>query len=295
MASVLLKKKTKAFIRICRPWWLLVYMPIFLGSMFITRTSIPSYDVIILGIIALILGKSGASAINDFFDYDIDKESHPERAIPSGILNRKEAFVFASILTFISLLLAVTISFRISKIKVFLVILSCFVTAFLHFGKIKRLQIPMISVIGTASLAGIVSLSGYVIGNDSIAVGLLLFTMVFIWDLAHDTCSSIRDQKGDNIGGVLTPSNLFGVKVTAQLSFVFFSISYFLAFLLGYLSQLGMAYYSILLISGGFCLIRFMNLLKDQNNYNKVFTALSIYMAVLFIAVCMVKISVFIK
>ena len=48
----------------------------------------------------------GGVAFNDIFDADLDRVERPERPIPSGVISRKEAVVFASLLLLMGILMA---------------------------------------------------------------------------------------------------------------------------------------------------------------------------------------------
>ncbi|NND15392.1 MAG: UbiA-like protein EboC [Eudoraea sp.] len=53
---------------------------------------------------------AGGVVLNDYFDADLDKIERPERAIPSGLVSKKEALIFGSAWLFLGVVLALLVN-----------------------------------------------------------------------------------------------------------------------------------------------------------------------------------------
>lgn len=148
------------------------------------------------------LTASAGNVINDFFDINIDRINHPERALPSGSLNLSEAFIFYFILIFCSL----AISYFINYVS-FLIVVFSTILLFLYSYKLKK--IPLFGNIIIAFLTGMAFIYGGAAVNNiyySIVPAVFAFLINFIREIVKD----MEDIDGDLKNGVKTFPILYG-------------------------------------------------------------------------------------
>ena len=237
-----------AFLELARPWWLVVLLPVFFSSALLANKELVLSCSFLYALASYIFLKSAVSALNDYFDRDVDEIIHPKRAIPSKRVTPKCVLIYAGILTVIALILSLFVNW------IFLILEAIVVfCTILHFSRGKRIDfIPGISNIFTSVLLAFTPLVGWAAVSNLTYIAVLLFFIIFFYDLSHDTASSIRDLKGDSHGEVKTVAVGFGVKTSSALCLLFFTFSYLISLILYFLTALDLLY--LIMISIGFIL-----------------------------------------
>lgn len=275
MRKYTLSERIYAFIEITRPWWLIVLLPVFIAPAILAARGMPPLEPFIIGIISFIFMKSGASTINDYFDRDVDRIIHKNRPIPTGRISANDAFAYSMLLFVISLFLAIAVN-RIF----FALILTCIIVCIFHFWKTKRdIYIIGFSNIGTSLAVSIIPVAGFTIVSNIDFIAILLFLIIFFYDLAHDASSSIRDIKGDSKGGITTFAATTGVSTTSKLVLVFFTITFIISLFLGQVTELTHIYLISVISIGVLCYITISFLVNNPSSKNaiKTHTIISIY------------------
>ncbi|MBS1271252.1 MAG: Homogentisate phytyltransferase [Candidatus Marinimicrobia bacterium] len=86
-----------AYIKLMRPLNVFIgILGILLGGYLTGNLQIS--DALWLAVVTVITYTGGANAINDYYDYEIDKINRPDRPLPSGKIKRSYARIFAYIL-----------------------------------------------------------------------------------------------------------------------------------------------------------------------------------------------------
>ena len=76
------------------------------GSFIAAGDSILDFQVeIVIASLAAMMLVGGGNALNDYNDRESDKENHPNRPIPAGLINADEALVYSRILLSVGLLI----------------------------------------------------------------------------------------------------------------------------------------------------------------------------------------------
>ena len=94
------EKELIGYLKISRPFnSFLAGLATFIGILIaIGFNSIPEYYLeIVLAMLVTSCIAAGGYVINDYFDYEIDKINQPHRALPSGQITNKEAYIFSMI------------------------------------------------------------------------------------------------------------------------------------------------------------------------------------------------------
>jgi len=155
----------------------------------------------------------GGNAMNDYVDYEIDKTAHPERPIPSGRMERKEA-LRAAIVTMVA---SVAVSFlTLDPVCIAIVIIACILMlAYERFLK----QRGFVGNLTIAVLTGMMFLLGSaMVGNvwDNLVVALMAMSV----SVGREISKDIEDMDSDE--GRRTLPMSIGVKAASAVASVFF-------------------------------------------------------------------------
>jgi geranylgeranylglycerol-phosphate geranylgeranyltransferase len=162
---------------------------------------------------------AAAMAVNDYYDYDIDKINEPKRPIPSGAVPKKAALIVTGFLTVVGFVFAYVIS------------IFC-----LFFAVAAWVIMVTYSTVGKRSgLAGnfLVSacvaapfLYGSLVSVNTIRFNVLLFaSMAFLSNTGREISKGIVDIEGDKSYGIRTIAVIFGDKRAALAAAIFFVLA----------------------------------------------------------------------
>jgi len=179
-------------------WWLLVFTAFGSTIAAIGNTNTDfNLTIIISVILAVTAGTSGAEAISNYIDRDIDKKMNrtKNRAIPSGKINPKHALLLGLILTLTSIIISFYIDTynQYSRIPI--------ITTLMIFGHIDYLVIYSLILKRRSSLNIILggfsgampALIGFTSITKTITIdGILLSIIVFLWIPTHIWSLSIK-------------------------------------------------------------------------------------------------------
>jgi geranylgeranylglycerol-phosphate geranylgeranyltransferase len=165
---------------------------------------------------------AGCHPFNDYFDYEVDKISHPKRPLPSGVFKRLTGIYMGLIFFVISLVLSSLINIFCFSINLAGIVLIFFYESFL---KNKGLG-------GNMLVAFTVALSfnyGGAIADDVFKPTFFTLITFFIF-FGREIIMDVRDFEGDKKTRVTVPV-LFGEKMAVYLSIVLVIISIILLYL----------------------------------------------------------------
>ncbi len=160
---------------------------------------------------------TGASmAVNDYFDYDIDKINEPNRPIPSGKVSKKQALATTGILTVIGLIFAYIISLFCLLIAIVAwIIMVTYTTVGKRAGFAGNL---LVSACVAAPF-----LYGSSVAVNTITINTLLFaSMAFLSNTGREITKGIVDIEGDRAHKIKTLSVVFGSEKAALAAVIFF-------------------------------------------------------------------------
>ncbi|MGH9991766.1 MAG: heme o synthase [Nitrososphaera sp.] len=139
------------------------------------------------------LASMGASALNHYYDRDIDKvmERTARRPIPAGRLSPKSVFVFGVALSALSVIIAL---FTLNPIATGMIALGIFFYVIVYTAWLKRSNASNIVIGGFAGSAA--SMAGWATATGSIdLLGFLVGWLVFLWTPPHFWCLAIRARE----------------------------------------------------------------------------------------------------
>ena len=227
----------------------------------LTPWDISLYHLLFLGI-AGCLASMGSSALNHYFDRDIDKimSRTVNRPIPSGRLNPKHVLIYGNILCASS----VIISFlTLNLMATAMVALGIFFYVFVYTLWLKRSSVSNIVVGGFAGSAA--SMAGWATTTGSMDVlGFLIGCLVFLWTPPHFWSFAIKSREEYESVKVPMLPVLIGNEKTA--GYIFANTAILLPYSLSlYLFGLGVLYFITAAISGSLMLVYHYKLTKYPN------------------------------
>ena len=184
-----------------------------------------------------ILMRSAGCIINDISDRNFDKkvERTKSRPIASGEISIKLAFLYASILCLLALLILINFN----SFTIFLAI--CSMPLAFTYPLMKRFTYWPQLYLGITFNYGIIL--GWTCINPEIDIKPIIFYLgAIFWTLGYDTIYGFQDIKDDEIIGVKSTSILFKNNSKMFLKIVFFLFVLFYL-TMGYLMKLNLAFF----------------------------------------------------
>ena len=171
----------------------------------------------------VIISASGAFALNDYFDYELDKiNNRKDRPLVSGLISRKIALTTA----IISFVIVVLLSILLNLASTILVVISLTIFYVYSIGLKKKLLFKNFLI--AFSYLSTIFLGALIIDSDLEPLIIYFAIMGFIVGLANEIMFDIADVKGDKEQGINTFSTRFGIKPAARISMSLYIIIIFL-------------------------------------------------------------------
>lgn len=227
-----------------------------LAALWLAADGWPGWSLLLIFALGTLLMRSAGCCVNDFADSHIDGSvlRTEKRAIVTGLVSRREAFVcflVLCLLAFVLLLFTNTLTVLMSFGAVALTALYPFMKRYTHLPQL---------VLGMAFSWGILMAFTAVTGQLPPATAWVLYAANCLWTVAYDTQYAMVDREYDLKIGVKSTAILFGDAdrvMIGALQFMFL----FALLLAGRQFQLGGVYYLGLAVAAGLliyqqCLIR---------------------------------------
>ena len=162
------------------------------GSFIAAGDSILDFQVeIIIASLAAMMLVGGGNALNDYNDRESDKENHPNRPIPAGLISADETLVYSRILLSAGLLIVL---FGLANKLPFIIALIGTITLISYENKLKALGLSGNMAVGFMS--GAVFLYAGMVVNDP-GPTLWMFGLAFLATVAREIVKDIQDLEGD--------------------------------------------------------------------------------------------------
>ena len=147
-------------------------------------------EIMIASLAAMML-VGGGNALNDYNDRESDKENHPNRPIPAGLISAEETLVYSRILLSAGLLVAL---FGLANKLPFIIALIGTTTLISYENKLKALGLS--GNIAVGFMSGAVFLYAGMVVNDP-GPTLWMFGLAFLATVAREIVKDIQDLEGD--------------------------------------------------------------------------------------------------
>jgi protoheme IX farnesyltransferase len=237
-------------------------------------------------IISGTLASAGSSALNHYYDRDIDKvmQRTSKRPIPSGRLPPQRVLFYGLLLCVVSVVLAIL---TLNLVSAGMIALGIFIYVVIYTIWLKRNNPTNIVIGGFAGSAA--SMAGWSAATDSIdLLGFLVGLLVFLWTPAHFWCLAIKAREEYNTVNVPMLPVLIGNQKTA--TYIFYNTALLLPYSLSlYFFGLGILYTVIAAIAGSLMLIYHYKLVKEPTPEFawKAYKVTAPYLVVIFVGIAL--------
>jgi protoheme IX farnesyltransferase len=225
----------------------------------LTSWDISPFHLLFIGICGC-LASMGSSALNHYFDRDIDKimSRTVKRPIPAGRLEPKNVLIYGIVLCASSVIISLL---TLNLMAMAMIALGIFFYVFIYTLWLKRSNVSNIVVGGFAGSAA--SMAGWATTTGSMDIlGFLIGWLVFLWTPPHFWSFAIKSREEYASVNVPMLPVLIGNEKTA--GYIFANTAILLPYSLSlYLLGLGALYFITAAISGSLMLIYHYKLTKD--------------------------------
>lgn len=248
------------------------------------------WDISVWNLLFLIisgtLASMGSSALNHYYDRDIDKlmQRTSKRPIPSGKLLPQRVLLYGLLLSGVSVSLAVV---TLNLVSAAMIGLGIFIYVVIYTIWLKRNNPSNIVIGGLAGSAA--SWAGWAAATGSIdLLGFLVGILVFLWTPAHFWCLAIKAREEYLTVNVPMLPVLVGNQKTA--TYIFYNTALLLPYSLAlYFFGLGVLYTVIAAIAGSLMLVYHYKLAREPTPEFawKAYKVTAPYLVVIFVGIAM--------
>jgi geranylgeranylglycerol-phosphate geranylgeranyltransferase len=211
--------KIQGVFRLVRPLNCIVMSFAVLVGVILTGVNNLQWLNLLFGAITAFTLTGAAMAVNDYYDYDIDKINEPNRPLPSGQVSKKAALIITCILTIIGVLSAFFISlYCLLFATTAWIIMVSYTTVGKRTGFTGNL---LVSACVAAPF-----LFGSLVAVNTITTNILLFaSMAFLSNTGREITKGIVDTQGDKAHQIKTLAVVFGNRKAAVAASIFFILA----------------------------------------------------------------------
>ncbi len=211
--------KIEGLLRLIRPLNCIVMSFAVLVGASLTGLGNLQWINLLFGAITAFTLTGAAMAVNDYYDFDIDKINEPNRPIPSGQVSLRASLVTTAILTLIGLSFALIISLY---CLIFATVAWIFMVTYTTIG--KRAGFPGNLLVSACVAAPF--LFGSLVATNTVTINILLFaSMAFLANTGREIAKGIVDIEGDGQHKIKTLAVVFGSKKAALAAATFFILA----------------------------------------------------------------------
>jgi geranylgeranylglycerol-phosphate geranylgeranyltransferase len=201
---------------------------------------------LLLGFITAFTLSSASMAINDYYDYEIDKINEPNRPIPSGTVRLRESLVFAFILVLIGLTASAFTNSP--SLMPFAVAVVSILVSITYVTKGKRTGL-LGNFLVSACMAIPFVYGSFVVGQGFSLKVFLFATLAFLSGTGREVAKGIVDAEGDKANGIRTVMVVHGGKVASIVSSCFFVSAVFLSLFPWFLGLVSVWYVPFVIVT----------------------------------------------
>jgi len=242
-----------------------------------------SWETILFLFIAGTLASMGSSALNHYYDRDIDSlmSRTSRRPIPSGRLGANSALAYGLALSVASIVIAY---FTLNPVATVFIGLGIFFYVIIYTAWLKRVNASNIVIGGFAGSCA--SYAGWAAATGTLdLLGFLVGLLVFIWTPSHFWCLAIKSKEEYASARIPMLPVLVGDSTAAKYVLVNTLVLVPYSIML-YFFGLGLLYLIIASISGAMMLAYNFKLIKNPSKDVawKAYKVSSPYLAIIFLA-----------
>jgi geranylgeranylglycerol-phosphate geranylgeranyltransferase len=260
--------RVEGFIRLIRPInGLMMGLAVIVGaSLALAETfSINVALNLLLGFTTAFTLTGASMAINDYYDYDIDKINEPHRPLPSGTVKRRESIIFALILIIVGLTASAFVNPP-SPIPILLATISLAISV-TYATKGKKTGLPG-NFLVSACVAITFIYGSFIIGQGFSLKVLLFSALAFLSNTGREVAKGIVDAEGDKARKMRTIMVIYGSKVASAVSSFFFFSAVFLSLVPWLLGIISIWYIPFVVVADAGFSVSSIMLIKNSSREN---------------------------
>ncbi len=201
--------KILAYIKITRPLNVVITFFVVVVAILISQKNQTEITLIIWASVAAALTAAAGNIINDIYDIETDKISHPARVLVLGVLSKKEAWSEYVILNSVSVFIAAYLS-----TILFIIVLTTIVILFVYALYLKKILLAGNIIV--ALLTGLAFIyGGFAVSNPVAAIIPAIFA--FLINFMREIIKDVQDVKGDTKQNIQTFPVRFGLDAARKL------------------------------------------------------------------------------
>jgi geranylgeranylglycerol-phosphate geranylgeranyltransferase len=252
-----LSNKILAYIKITRPINVVITFFVVVVAIIITQENdIELFKIIFASLAAALVTASG-NIINDIYDIETDRISHPERVLVKGTISKKEALIEYLFLNLIAIVVVSSLSNTL-----ILIVLASILLLFIYSYNLKKL--PLVGNFTVAFLTGLAFVyGGFVSGNSLASIVPAIFA--FLINLIREIAKDIQDIEGDSKLGYKTFPIKYGFQKSKKLIMLIIIILILFSFFPFINNLYKIEYFIIVMIIVNPILILSLKFLYDKN------------------------------
>jgi len=237
-------------------------------------------------IIAGSFASAGSSALNHYYDRDIDPimSRTSKRPIPSGRMKQEYVLLYGIAVSVFAILYSI---FFINYISTLFIFLGIFFYVIIYTVWLKRRNPSNIVIGGFAGSAA--SMAGWSAATNSIDItGFLIGMLVFIWTPSHFWCLAMKIKEDYEAANVPMLPVRLGMKKTSQ--YIFFNTMILVPYsIMLYMFGLGLVYLGIASLFGTLMLLSHYKLTQNptQQTAWKAYKITAPYLTIIFIGIAL--------
>lgn len=251
-------------------------LPFAFVGMFLAANGMPSWNVILWVVVAMVGARSAAMGLNRYADAEIDARNPrtASREIPAGNIS-KTATIFYIILSlavyFLAAVMLNKLTAILSPIPILIFILYAYAKRFTNFCHIiLGIALGLAPVCAWIAVTGTVNLPPFILGGA-----------IILWVAGFDILYAIQDIEYDRKEGLHSIPAVFGVSGSLIISRLLHFAAFFLFILLMAFTNLGYIYLAGVLISGALMAYEHSLVSKDDlSKLNMAFFNMNAYISI---------------
>jgi len=237
-------------------------------------------------IIAGSLASAGSSALNHYYDKDIDPlmKRTSTRPIPSGRMKAKHVLIYGSVVSAVSVIYA---GITLNLVSTFFIALGIFFYVVIYTIWLKRLNSSNIVIGGFAGSAA--SMAGWSAATGSMDIlGFLVGFLVFVWTPSHFWCLAMKIR--DDYAEAKVPMLPVMIGMQKTSNYILVNTAILLPYsLMLYVFGLGIVYLIVAAVSGGLMLAYHYRLTKNPTSEFawKAYKVTAPYLTIIFVGIAL--------
>jgi len=235
---------------------------VLVGMIVAAQTFLPDGKTALLGFITGFTFLAAANAVNDYYDRNIDAVNEPNRPIPTGVIQPKEALSYVFILSAIGFLTAFLTNIQCLAIAIVAWFLSMY---YAMMGK-------RTGVFGNLIVSTCVALpfiyGGFAVESELSLILILFAAMAFFSTIGREITKGIVDFEGDKLQSVKTVAVLYGSRTAAATAAFFYIVAIVLSLFPWVLDKVSAWYLPLVILADVGFILSSVFLLRNYSREN---------------------------